>query len=110
MTNWYTNIILISGPSEDVSVLYKSLEEYDAEHTASWMKDWNLVNIGSWIKAKFSDKLPEFTEKDYELSYRNFIEDYIYIIIQKKMQMIKRLILLYILTLRLTYVCMLWLN
>ena len=77
MPNWYTNIILISGPSEDVSVLYKSLEEYDAEHTASWMKDWNLVNIGSWIKAKFSDKLPEFTEKDYELSYRNFIEDYI---------------------------------
>ena len=77
MPNWYTNIILISGPSEDVSVLYKSLEEYDAEHTARWMKDWNLVNIGSWIKAKFSDKLPEFTEKDYELSYRNFIEDYI---------------------------------
>ena len=78
MPNWYTNIILISGPREDVTVLYKSLEEYDAEHTASWMKDWNLVNIGSWIKAKFSDKLPTFTEKDYELSYRNFIEAYAY--------------------------------
>ena len=80
MPNWCTNIILISGPSEDVSVLYKSLEEYDAEHTARWMKDWNPVNMGAWIEAKFSDKLPEFTEKDYALSYRNFIEDYIYTI------------------------------
>ena len=78
MPKWCTNIIFISGPSEDVSVLYKSLEEYNAEHTARWMKDWNPVNIGAWIKAKFSDKLPEFTEKDYELSYRNFIKDYIY--------------------------------
>ena len=29
MPNWCTNTILIIGPSEDVSVLFKSLEEYD---------------------------------------------------------------------------------
>ena len=31
MPNWCLNTILISGPGEDVSVLYKSLEEYKAE-------------------------------------------------------------------------------
>ena len=77
MSNWCANIILISGPSEDVSVLYKSLEEYNAE-VKSKEPDEGRVNIGTWIKDKFSDKLPEFTEEDYKLSYRNFIEDYIY--------------------------------
>ncbi len=80
MPNWCTNIILISGPIEDVSVLYKSLEEYDAEVKANKEKEpgKDLFNIYSWIKAKFSDKLPTFTEDDYALSYRNFIEDYSY--------------------------------
>ena len=74
------NAILISGPSEDVSVLYKSLKEYcDAEVKSKEKEpDLNPVNIGAWIEAKFSDKLPEFTEKDYALSYRNFIEAYAY--------------------------------
>ena len=73
------NTILISGPSEDVSVLYKSLEEYDAEVKAKEKEPGkDKFNICSWIKSKFSDKLPEFTEDDYALSYRNFIEDYSY--------------------------------
>ena len=75
MSNWCANIILISGPSEDVSILYKSLEEYNAE-VKSKEPDEGRVNIGAWIKDKFSDKLPEFTEEDYALSYRNFIENY----------------------------------
>ena len=81
MSNWYTNTILISGPSEDVSVLYKSLKEYDAEVNSKEKEpDENLINMGAWIKDKFSDKLPEFTEEDYKLSYSNFItEYYIYI-------------------------------
>ena len=79
MSNWRANIILISGPSEDVSVLYNSLKEYNAEVKSKEKEpDENLVNIGAWIKDKFSDKLPEFTEEDYALSYSNFIEDYIY--------------------------------
>ena len=79
MSNWCTNTILISGPGEDVSVLYKSLKEYyDAEVKSKEKEpDDNLI-IGAWIKAKFSDKLPEFTEEDYALSYRNFIEAYAY--------------------------------
>ena len=76
MPNWCLNTILITGPSEDVSVLYKSLEEYDAEVEAKEETDDNLFNIGSWIKDKFSDKLPEFTEEDYKLSYSNFILNY----------------------------------
>ena len=76
------NTILISGPSEDVSVLYKSLKEYDAEVKANKEKEtetgMNPFNIGAWIKDKFSNKLPEFTEDDYELSYRNFILNYGY--------------------------------
>ena len=79
MPNWCMNTILISGPSEDVSVLYKSLEEYNAEVEAKEKEPGkDLFNICSWIKAKFSDKLPEFTEDEYSLSYRNFIEDYSY--------------------------------
>ena len=72
--------ILISGPSEDVSLLYKSLEEYKDEVEAKEKEPgMNLFNIYSWIKAKFSDKLPEFTEEDDDtLSYRHFIEDYLY--------------------------------
>ena len=77
MPNWCLNTILIIGPSEDVSVLFKSLEEYDAEVKAKEKgPDDNLINIGVWIKDKFSDKLPEFTEEDYKLSYRNFIINY----------------------------------
>ena len=77
MPNWCTNIILISGPSEDVSVLYKSLEEYKDEVKSKEKEpDVNLINMGAWIKDKFSDKLPEFTEDDYKLSYRNFIANY----------------------------------
>ena len=77
MPNWCTNIILIIGPSEDVSVLYKSLEEYKDEVKSKEKEpDVNLINIGAWIKDKFSDKLPEFTEDDYKLSYRNFIANY----------------------------------
>ena len=79
MPNWCTNTILISGPSEDVSVLYKSLKEYDAEVNSKEKGPWTkLFTISSWIKDKFSDKLPEFTEEDYALSYRNFIESYTY--------------------------------
>ena len=80
MPNLYMNTILISGPSEDVSVLYKSLEEYKYEIMSKGKEpDDGQFSIGAWIKAKFSDKLPEFTEEDYKLSYSNFIEDYIYI-------------------------------
>ena len=79
MPNWCLNVILISGPSEDVSVLYKSLEEYKDEVKSKEKEpDEDQFNIGAWIKAKFSDKLPEFTEEDYALSYRHFIEDYLY--------------------------------
>ena len=79
MANWCMNTILISGPSEDVSVLYKSLKEYKDEIMSKGKEtDEDRVNIGAWIEAKFSDKLPEFTEKDYALSYRNFIEAYAY--------------------------------
>ena len=78
MPNWCTNIILISGPSEDVSVLYKSLEEYKDEVKSKEKEpDENLINMGAWIKDKFSDKLPEFTEEDYALSYSNFIVNYL---------------------------------
>ena len=77
MPNWCTNIILIIGPSEDVSLLYKSLEEYKDEVKSKEKEpDVNLINMGAWIKDKFSDKLPEFTEDDYKLSYRNFIANY----------------------------------
>ena len=80
MPNWCTNTILISGPSEDVSILYKSLEEYkDEVKSKEKDPDENLINMGSWIKDKFSDKLPEFTEEDYD--YRlpsNFIVNYGY--------------------------------
>ncbi len=73
------NTILISGPIEDVSVLYKSLEEYKDEVKAKEKKTgMNLINMCAWIKDKFSDKLSTFTEEDYKLSYRNFIEDYSY--------------------------------
>ena len=77
MSNWCLNTILIIGPSEDVSVLYKSLEEYkDEVKSKEKDPDENLINMGAWIKDKFSDKLPEFTEEDYKLSYRNFIINY----------------------------------
>ncbi len=80
MANWCMNTILISGPSEDVSVLYKSLKEYTDEVKSKGKEPaTNTSNICSWIKAKFSEKLPEFTEEDYALSYRNFIEDYTYL-------------------------------
>ena len=80
MPNWCMNTILISGPSEDVSVIYKSLEEYKDEVKSNKEKEpgMNLINMCAWIKAKFSDKLPEFTEENYALSYRNFIESYTY--------------------------------
>ena len=79
MPNWCLNIILISGPGEDVSVLYKSLEEYKDEVKAKEKEPgMNPFNIGAWVKDKFSDKLPEFTEDDYRLSYINFIDDYLY--------------------------------
>ena len=79
MSNWCKNTILISGPSEDVSVLYKSLKEYDAEVNSKEKEPGtNPFTICSWIESKFSDKLPTFTEDDYTLSYRNFIEDYSY--------------------------------
>ena len=79
MSNWCMNTILISGPSEDVIVLYKSLKEYKDEIMSKGKESGKYpFNIGSWIKTKFSDKLPEFTEDDYKLSYRNFIEDYSY--------------------------------
>ena len=80
MSNWYTNTILISGPREDISVLYKSLEEYKDEIKSKEKEPgMNPFNIGALIKSKFSDKLPEFTEDDYALSYNNFIEDYSYL-------------------------------
>ena len=79
MPNWCLNTILISGPGEDVSVLYKSLEEYKAEVKAKEKESGkDLCNICSWIKSKFSDKLPTFTEDDYRLSYINFIVNYVY--------------------------------
>ena len=79
VTTFCLNVILISGPSEDVSVLYKSLKEYKDEVKSKEKEpDEDQFNIGAWIKAKFSDKLPEFTEDDYELSYRNFILNYGY--------------------------------
>ena len=80
MSNWCMNAILISGPSEDVSVLYKSLKEYyDAEVKSKEKEpDEGRVSIGAWIEAKFSDKLPEFTEEDYKLSYSNFIVNFKY--------------------------------
>ncbi len=77
MSNWCLNTILIIGPSEDINVLIKSLEEYEVEVKAKEKEPgMNPFNIYSWIKAKFSDKLPEFTEEDYKLSYRNFIINY----------------------------------
>ena len=100
MSNWCMNTILISGPSEDVSVLYKSLKEYDAE-VNSKEKDTNKdqFNIGAWIEAKFSDKLPEFTEEDYKLSYRNFIvnfkytvyDDQAYLVINSESESVSRM-------------------
>ena len=79
MPNWCTNIILISGPSEDISALHKSLVEYKYEVKSKEKEpDDNIINIGAWIKDKFSDKLPEFTEEDYALLYSNFIEAYAY--------------------------------
>ena len=73
------NTILISGPSEDVSALYKSLEDYKDEVKAKEKEPGtNPLNIGAWIKDKFSDKLPKFAEKDYELLYRYFIKSYTY--------------------------------
>jgi len=102
MPNWCKNIILISGPSEDVSILYKSLEEYyDAEVKSKEKEpDEGRVSIGAWIEAKFSDKLPEFTEEDYELSlYRNFIvnygytvyDDQVYLVIHSKSTWVSRM-------------------
>ena len=80
MANWCLNTILISGPREDISVLYKSLEEYKDEIKSKEKEPGtNPFNIGALIKSKFSDKLPEFTEDDYALSYNNFIEDYSYL-------------------------------
>ena len=79
MANLHKNKISISGPREDVSVLYKSLEEYKDEVKAKEKEpDEDTFNIGAWIKGKFSDKLPKFTEKDYELLYRYFIKSYTY--------------------------------
>ena len=79
MPNWCTNTILISGPREDVSVLYKSLIEYKDEIRSKEKEPGKYpFNIGTWVKAKFSDKLPEFTEYEYEFSYRNFILSYTY--------------------------------
>ena len=43
MPNWCTNIILISGPIEDVSVLYKSLEEYKAEVKAKEKEEKDVI-------------------------------------------------------------------
>ena len=79
MSNLHKNTISISGPREDISVLYKSLEEYKDEVKSKEKElGMNPFNIGTWIKDKFSDKLPKFTEKDYELLYRYFIESYTY--------------------------------
>ena len=80
MANLHKNKISISGPREDISVLYKSLEEYKDEVKSKEKEtDEDKFNIGAWIKSKFSDKLPKFTEDNYALSYRNFIEDYTYL-------------------------------
>ena len=79
MANLHKNKISISGPREDISVLYKSLEDYKDEVKAKEKEpDEDTFNIGAWIKDKFSDKLPEFTEDDYELLYRYFIKSYTY--------------------------------
>ena len=79
MSNWCFNTILISGPSEDVSVLYKSLKEYEDEVKSKEKEPGkDRVNMGAWVKDKFSYKLPEFTEYEYEFSYNNFIEAYAY--------------------------------
>ena len=81
MSNRCFNTILISGPREDVSILYKSLKEYKAEIMSKEKETEtgiNPYNIGTWIKAKFSDKLPKFTEEDYKLSYSNFILKHTY--------------------------------
>ena len=79
MSNLHKNTISISGPREDISVLYKSLEEYKDEVKSKEKElGMNPFNIGTWIKDKFSDKLPKFTEKDYELLYRYFIKSYTY--------------------------------
>ena len=76
---WCFNTILISGPSEDVSVLYKSLKEYKDEVKSKEKEPGkDRVNMGAWVKDKFSYKLPEFTEYEYEFSYSNFIEAYAY--------------------------------
>ena len=101
MPNWCMNTILISGPSEDLRVLYKSLVEYDAEvKSKENVPDEGRVNIGAWIKVKFSDKLPEFIEEDYELSlYRNFIvnygytvyDDQVYLVIHSKSTWVSRM-------------------
>ena len=101
MSNWCMNAILISGTSEDVSVLYKSLKEYyDAEVKSKEKEpDEGRVNIGAWIEAKFSDKLPEFTEEDYKLSYRNFIvnfkytvdDDQAYLVINSESEYVSRM-------------------
>ena len=79
MPNWCLNTILISGPREDISVLYKSLEEYKDEVKSKEKEtDEDKFNIGAWIKDKFSDKLPKFTEDDYVSLYRKFIKSYTY--------------------------------
>ena len=78
MSNWCMNTILISGTSEDVSVLYESLKEYYDAEVKSKEPDEGRVSIGAWIEAKFSDKLPEFTEYEYEFSYSNFIVNFKY--------------------------------
>ena len=81
MSNLHKNTILISGPREDISVLYKSLEEYKDEVKSKEKETetgMNPFNIGAWIKDKFSDKLPKFTEDDYVSLYRKFIKSYTY--------------------------------
>ena len=99
MSNWCMNTILISGTSEDVSILYKSLKEYYDAEVKSKEPDEGRVSIGAWIKDKFSDKLPEFTEYEYEFSYRNFIvnfkytvdDDQAYLVINSESEYISRM-------------------
>ena len=99
MSNWCMNTILISGTSEDVSVLYKSLKEYYDAEVKSKEPDEGRVSIGAWIKDKFSDKLPEFTEYEYEFSYRNFIvnfkytvdDDQAYLVINSESEYVSRM-------------------
>ena len=99
MSNWCMNTILISGTSEDVSVLYKSLKEYYDAEVKSKELDEGRVSIGAWIKDKFSDKLPEFTEYEYEFSYRNFIvnfkytvdDDQAYLVINSESEYVSRM-------------------